>query len=258
MRRQIISAVWLVASLLNIVRSFNISPSACIKYPRYLITTTSATPLHHRSASTLYAKKRTNISKKLREHNLVDNEEEVEEGQRQEEDKQNDAVSEPIVSLYESDVRMQIGSNIRDNAVVREASQQSTTTTTATTTLSSLSSSKNGIFADLEKDLESFEKRSKLIDYQSNVAKIDEKNKAENNSLANTAKNVFSAILIADFFVVLVFLVWFLAAAALQSTYPVVLERFQDIFQPVVVPSLTVLMVGSIASGVLDKSEGRT
>ena len=60
-----------------------------------------------------------------------------------------------------------------------------------------------------------------------------------------------TSVLIADFFVVMFFLIWFLLAAALQSTYPVVLERFQDIFQPVVVPSLTVLMAGSIASGLL-------
>ena len=62
-------------------------------------------------------------------------------------------------------------------------------------------------------------------------------------------------MLIADFFVVIVFLLWFLVAAALQKTYPVVLERFQDIFQPVVVPSLTVLMGGSIASGVMGDKE---
>ena len=76
---------------------------------------------------------------------------------------------------------------------------------------------------------------------------------SNSNSIANSLKNAFSALLIADFFVVIGFLLWFLAAAALQSTYPVVLEKFQDIFQPVVVPSLTVLMVGSIASGAIDE-----
>jgi hypothetical protein len=60
-----------------------------------------------------------------------------------------------------------------------------------------------------------------------------------------------SLVLVVDFFVVLVFLVWFLLGAALQSTNAVVLERFQDIFNPVVVPCLTLLMVGSIASAVL-------
>jgi ABC-type uncharacterized transport system permease subunit len=70
----------------------------------------------------------------------------------------------------------------------------------------------------------------------------------------STVKSAISALLIADFFVVIFFLVWFLAAAAMQKTNPFLLEKFQDIFQPVVVPSLTVLMAGSIASGVLGGS----
>lgn len=73
----------------------------------------------------------------------------------------------------------------------------------------------------------------------------------------STARNLITKVLIADFFVVVAFLVWFLFAAALQSTYPVVLERFQDVFQPVVVPALTVLMVGSVASGVAEKLQSR-
>jgi hypothetical protein len=105
-----------------------------------------------------------------------------------------------------------------------------------------------GVYAELESDLADFQRRSKLIDYQSKLIKPKEVEKE--NEILKTAKNIFSTVLIADFFVVIVFLVWFLAAAALQKTYTVVLERFQDIFQPVVVPSLTVLMVGSIASGV--------
>jgi hypothetical protein len=255
-----ISAALLVVSLLSIAWSYKqplLGPIAALNRQRYLVSTASAAQLY-RPASALHAKKRTNITKKLREPNFADKEEEEE--LELEEEKRDDAVQEPIVSAYESDVRIQIGSSIRDSAETREAPPQSTATRTTPPSSKQRvpSSSTMGIFADLEKDLESFDKRSKLVDYQSNVARIDEKNKAENNSIANKAKNVFSTILIADFFVVLVFLVWFLAAAALQSTYPVVLERFQDIFQPVVVPSLTVLMVGSIASGVLDKSEGRT
>lgn len=76
-------------------------------------------------------------------------------------------------------------------------------------------------------------------------------------SLGEKAKDLVSVLLVADFFVIIVFLVWFLAGAVTQKTFPVVLERFQDIFQPVVVPALTVLMVGSIASGVLDKVQNR-
>jgi len=73
------------------------------------------------------------------------------------------------------------------------------------------------------------------------------------NSIIEKFKDFISAILIADFFLIMFFLLWFLLAAVLQSSFPVILERFQDIFQPVVVPSLTLLMVGSIASGPLGK-----
>lgn len=65
-------------------------------------------------------------------------------------------------------------------------------------------------------------------------------------------KDVITAVLIGDFFVVIGFLVWFLFAAAMQKTNPFFLEKFQDVFQPVVVPCLTVLMAGSIASGAVE------
>jgi hypothetical protein len=81
------------------------------------------------------------------------------------------------------------------------------------------------------------------------LKKVEEVNNVEKN-----IKNIFSLVLIADFFIVIFFLIWFLIAAALQSTNPFFLERFQDIFNPIVVPSLTVLMVGSIASGIFDNS----
>ena len=77
----------------------------------------------------------------------------------------------------------------------------------------------------------------------------------EGSSVVDKVKDILSTVLIADFFLIMAFLLWFIVAAALQSTYPVVLERFQDIFQPVVVPSLTVLMVGSIASGLSGKKK---
>lgn len=77
----------------------------------------------------------------------------------------------------------------------------------------------------------------------------------EGTSVFDKVKDILSSVLIADFFLIMAFLLWFIVAAALQSTYPVVLERFQDIFQPVVVPSLTVLMVGSIASGLSGKKK---
>lgn len=77
-------------------------------------------------------------------------------------------------------------------------------------------------------------------------------NEKQESGPVKTAKDILSFVLVADFFLVIFFLVWFLAAAATQKANPYLLERFQDIFQPVIVPSLTVLMAGSIASGVLD------
>jgi len=105
-----------------------------------------------------------------------------------------------------------------------------------------------GINEQLQSDISSFEERALQAARERNSGNESTKE----NGAVSGFKSVFSAILIADFFVVIVFLVWFLAAAALQSTNPWLLERFQDIFNPVVVPSLTVLMVGSIASGALE------
>ena len=79
----------------------------------------------------------------------------------------------------------------------------------------------------------------------------------EEGGIMKTVKDALSLVMVVDFFVVMVFLVWFLAAAAMQKTNPWLLERFQDIFQPVVVPSLTVLMAGSIASGLLGPRNAR-
>ena len=93
-----------------------------------------------------------------------------------------------------------------------------------------------------------------ISNFSSLTTKSDDK--SENNLLA-TLKNAFAVFLIVDFFVVLAFLAWFLAGVALQSTNAVVLERFQDIFQPVVVPSLTVLMVGSFLSGDFGKDKNK-
>jgi len=110
--------------------------------------------------------------------------------------------------------------------------------------------------AGFQSDLDDF--RLTMSSYQSQIPPISQSTApAQSNSFIEGLKSAFTTLLIADFFVVIVFLVWFLAAAALQSSYPVVLERFQDVFQPVVVPALTVLMVGSIASGALESASNR-
>lgn len=112
--------------------------------------------------------------------------------------------------------------------------------------------------AGFQSDLDDF--RLTMSNYQSQISPIGQSTppggiaQTNSNSFIEGLKSAFTTLLIADFFVVIVFLVWFLAAAVLQSSYPVVLERFQDVFQPVVVPALTVLMVGSIASGALESA----
>lgn len=104
-----------------------------------------------------------------------------------------------------------------------------------------------------QSDLDDF--NSRLLEGSENRKKSLREEKQESGPV-KTVKDVFSFILVADFFVVIFFLVWFLAAAATQKANPFLLERFQDIFQPVVVPALTVLMTGSIASGVIgDRKE---
>lgn len=49
----------------------------------------------------------------------------------------------------------------------------------------------------------------------------------EEGGVTKTLKNIFAGVFIADFFLVIVFLIWFLAAAAMQKTNPFLLERFQ-------------------------------
>ena len=70
-------------------------------------------------------------------------------------------------------------------------------------------------------------------------------------------KEIFSSLLPADFFAIVIFLFWFLAASIqkefMNSAY--LLERFQDIFLPVVQPALGFLMIGSIASGLASGDE---
>ena len=49
----------------------------------------------------------------------------------------------------------------------------------------------------------------------------------EEGGVTKTLKNIFAGVFIADFFLVIAFLIWFLAAAAMQKTNPFLLERFQ-------------------------------
>ena len=70
----------------------------------------------------------------------------------------------------------------------------------------------------IQDDISDFERMGSLRE-----KKIEE----PENKIAKGLKNVFAAVFIADFFVVIVFLIWFLAAAAMQKTNPFLLEKFQ-------------------------------
>lgn len=132
---------------------------------------------------------------------------------------------------------------------------------TEETTKSSREILTQSIDEDLLSDMERFRNREKelkeeqLRRIQATFGKTSNQNIPEENSAMTTFKNAFSVILIADFFLVLFFLGWFLVAVVLQGTYPALLLKFQEIFQPVIVPSLSVLMAGSIASGAIEYFE---
>jgi hypothetical protein len=100
---------------------------------------------------------------------------------------------------------------------------------------------------ELEKDLA--ELRSKGLLQIGDVAKGNE----SENGILDAAKGFLSTALVVDFFVIIGLLVWFVAATIqkqMTPDTPWLLERFQDIFMPVVQPTLGFLMIGSVVSGI--------
>ena len=107
--------------------------------------------------------------------------------------------------------------------------------------------SKKGLTTLLEDDIKELSQKS---------LKIDSINSSSSNNspvggIMNTVKDAVSLVLLVDFFVILFFLGWFILAAVLKDSNPFFLERFQDLFNPVVQPAIGILMAGSIASGLL-------
>lgn len=74
-------------------------------------------------------------------------------------------------------------------------------------------------------------------------------------SIAAGAKNIISTIISIDFFVVIAFMLWFIAGVVssygFSNTF--LLDQFNDKWTPVVQPALGVLMGGTIAGGVVSK-----
>lgn len=74
-------------------------------------------------------------------------------------------------------------------------------------------------------------------------------------SMASGAKDIISTIISIDFFVVIAFMLWFIAGVVssygFSNTF--LLDQFNDKWTPVVQPALGVLMGGTIAGGVVSK-----
>jgi hypothetical protein len=68
-------------------------------------------------------------------------------------------------------------------------------------------------------------------------------------------QEAFSLLLTADFFVVLGFLGYFVVAIAARSLFQngTLLDRFSDLWAPVIQPALGVLMAGTIVSGTVSQ-----
>ncbi|CAM9538389.1 unnamed protein product [Ectocarpus sp. 8 AP-2014] len=77
-------------------------------------------------------------------------------------------------------------------------------------------------------------------------------------SIASGAKDIISTIISIDFFVVIAFMLWFIAGVVssygFSNTF--LLDQFNDKWTPVVQPALGVLMGGTIAGGVVSKLGG--
>lgn len=104
----------------------------------------------------------------------------------------------------------------------------------------------------------------KLVDMEDLGADIERYRKRESGqrvdsvgeeSLASGAKDVISTIITVDFFVVIAFMLWFIAGVVSSYGFSnsFLLDQFNDKWTPVVQPALGVLMGGTIAGGVLSK-----
>ena len=225
---------------------------------------------HPRQCTTLFAKRRTNIKRRITSSSSSsssskstttsnrDDDDDDDDDDNDEDSKR--VVERETIKSYANDVRIVINTNTNTNNNYNNNNNNNNNNdynksnndkdnnmydSTRNPPPSSLSGRKEkSLTFQLQEDIADWEMKA--------MAKEREKNDANQSGQPLEAiKNIVSFVLIADFFVVIVFLLWFIVAAATQKTTPVILERFQDIFQPVVVPSLTVLMAGSIASGLL-------
>jgi len=115
----------------------------------------------------------------------------------------------------------------------------------------SIDSDRRDLAASLEKQLQEDIKIFKSSNIE--TASYNDEKYHQSNGIASKIKELFSALLVADFFLILLFLTWFIAATISKEVFSsyFLIEKFQDIFQPVIQPALGLLMIGSVSSAVL-------
>ena len=99
-----------------------------------------------------------------------------------------------------------------------------------------------GLMNELEDD---------IIDFKLPSSGSTKADQGKGSQIVSKFKEVISSVLIADFFLIVFFLLWFIAASVSKEflANAFLLEKFQDIFAPVIQPALGLLMLGSVASG---------
>ena len=110
-----------------------------------------------------------------------------------------------------------------------------------------VSPKKGGLLGELEEDL-----------YQFNQNNINNSNQStKEGGILNVLKDGFGVIFSANFFLIIFFLIWFIAATVSKEAFSnyFLIEKFQDIFQPIIQPSLGLLMGGSVLSGIINKDK---
>jgi len=91
-------------------------------------------------------------------------------------------------------------------------------------------------------------------------AKVDEEELTGFSAFADKAGGVLNKVLVADFFVILAFFGWFVTGVFFKSVLSdaSVIDKFTDIWMPVIQPALGLLMAGTLGVGALNSVAART
>lgn len=90
--------------------------------------------------------------------------------------------------------------------------------------------------------------------------KVSEKELTGFSAFADKAGGILNKVLVADFFVILAFFGWFVTGVFFKSVLSdaSVIDKFTDIWMPVIQPALGLLMAGTLGVGALNNVAART